>query len=844
MKRVLKQHTPWKRRPGALDCCGERYHAAGGLQLPDEIILEIVSLIDEERESHHAPWYFAKTVLQPALAAVCLLNRQWYDAAVGILYKDVFLFNTRSLAVFSHTMYKRKHLRPLAQSVFFTQVYSDDGNHWKGFSNWWDLMRVYELCPNLHSETLKKRFAWSTRAIPSALLDRSRQRYHHRISRFDINALTRLEVESQKASMDVFFTSDLTLAALEDLVVKNYHYYGPPFDGPFEWPNMPRLRRLCLRNCTIFSESISFPTPSPENGGLRALEIIGGSLCVSDPWEKLIAIGGSLELLTFAPSYFFNTPQDGQLQHFTSLVILRIPSRCFACTWLTPVILPPQLIHLITIEIPVNECQNLHESLDCVMGVINQRKDGTAYQTLETIRLNASVAEEHLEKYNEVVKCAEEVGIECTLYDIASKSNIRRFFDLIHDYLVDEKSADHAPVFYQKSVLQPALANAAKVNAAWNEEANRVLYDKVVLTSSKNAALFALALQTHPELRPLVNSFIFTRAFADSVEEWKKMDNHDFLKPVYDLCPNLDWEKVSSYVLYKDYHPSLWWNGEFITRLDIKSSAFTKSTLFPEEKIIFPRLEDLTIRNGLVNSEKGKPLVWPQMRNLRRLALIECYFDDPELSLPEIDDGPGLRELEILFTFLPEWMEEQVPVPFDGFPSVSVLRLDAKYFMERHNSTPTALPLPKQLVKLDVVGHREGFTSTTPKLEQARAMVFAILGENAKKGLYPHLDTIQLTWSGEGIWNDSVFELGNMPNDGGAEEQQADSTEWNQVVVEKFKASRPGDESSEESEDPRSAEGSVFKLVHHCDPRRRWEGAGSIVDGIVVLDGPPTDLQG
>lgn len=189
--------------------------------LPFELICSVVALLDEERNAHHAPWLFTKTVLQPTLFTLTLVDRKWSEAAMGILYRDVFIASARSLSRLSLTLFKRKHLRTRVRSIFFTRAYIGSGHEWRTFGDWWDLERIHSLCPNIKSWTSKTRVTPSSR-LPYRILFREVR--HHLLLRrkLGIDTLTRLELQAFKCASDIYFPGRENQGARHPLVPCTY----------------------------------------------------------------------------------------------------------------------------------------------------------------------------------------------------------------------------------------------------------------------------------------------------------------------------------------------------------------------------------------------------------------------------------------------------------------------------------------------------------------------------------------------------------------------------------------------------------------------------------------------
>ncbi|KAL5522083.1 hypothetical protein ACEPAF_1940 [Sanghuangporus sanghuang] len=315
--------------------------------LPFDIILEILSFWEIERSNDRGPWLYTKTILQPSLFTACLLNKTWNEAAIQLLYRDVFLASSRALAIFLSTLLQREDIRAYVRYIFFTRTYSGEAENCIVLDKYPDLERIYSICPNIHSLTFE---AHDVRTADSKSGSTSFRDFPGR-QELDFGPLTRLELQTNGVVPDAF-SPRLSLPMLSDLIVRGMKLVtGRRTSSP--WPKMPRLRRLCLIDCD-FSPAVMC-LPKFENGakGLRALEIVGGNYSGYGLRGAITRTCRSLELLTFLPllSHAFRCD-------FSSLVSLRVSVEYLRI--FSPNDLPPYLVHLILVDSHGNKAYTGH----------------------------------------------------------------------------------------------------------------------------------------------------------------------------------------------------------------------------------------------------------------------------------------------------------------------------------------------------------------------------------------------------------------------------------------------------------------------------------------------------
>ncbi|KAL5521869.1 hypothetical protein ACEPAF_1713 [Sanghuangporus sanghuang] len=130
-----------------------------------------------------------------------------------------------------------------------------------------------------------------------------------RLASLDMSRLTRLEIRPLINSLQNLFGRHLTFPSLEHFLIRNYESDGTKAKL-LEWPIMPRLKSLYFFLCGFRDEYV----PLPNASRLRVIEIVGGYFHTYHLWKEIVAIGQSLELLTFAPVYSPSIPYNDELE--------------------------------------------------------------------------------------------------------------------------------------------------------------------------------------------------------------------------------------------------------------------------------------------------------------------------------------------------------------------------------------------------------------------------------------------------------------------------------------------------------------------------------------------------
>ncbi|KAL5501226.1 hypothetical protein ACEPAH_9613 [Sanghuangporus vaninii] len=245
-----------------------------------------------------------------------------------------------------------------------------------------------------------------------------------RLASLDVSRLTRLEIRPLKNSLPNLFGRHLTFPSLEHLLIRNYESDGTR-KKLLEWPIMPRLRSLYFFLCGFRDEYV----PLPNASRLRAIEIVGGYFHTYHLWKEIVAIGQSLELLTFAPVYSSSIPYDDELEMLPSLAVLRLcPAYCVDLT--TPeqdrsfFSLSPRLAHFVIIDNPCfNSKPPLYTIQDHVMELVNLKKTGKAFLHLESVRINGMPIDYERRRQVKLQEQAADAGIEFLLLDTGTLHN-------------------------------------------------------------------------------------------------------------------------------------------------------------------------------------------------------------------------------------------------------------------------------------------------------------------------------------------------------------------------------------------------------------------------------------
>ena len=311
------------------------------LVLPNDITHEILSQFDAEREENPTPMHYTYTTFQLTLSTLCLLNKEWNAEATHRLYKDVFIHSTHSLSLFVRTLDGLRDIGRHVRSFFFLRVRAEDSEH--RFSREYrlysepgiesDIRHVFRLCPKLQFRKPATSYFWTT-ARDTA------QEWH----RLDASNVTHLELSSMYQPLSQMVGLAPSLPSLEELIVTSA---ASGFRGrEFGWPDMPRLRRLCLLGCLFVTDDAPLTLPRCSDR-LHTLEIIGGQYDPGVFWSEVRSLTDHIEhLALLSRSFTICALIEGQLDKFPFLTSLRMMATHSMGYRGVSIPLPLQVVHL------------------------------------------------------------------------------------------------------------------------------------------------------------------------------------------------------------------------------------------------------------------------------------------------------------------------------------------------------------------------------------------------------------------------------------------------------------------------------------------------------------------
>ena len=276
---------------------------------------------------HHQRW-----TIQPSLRNFTLVCQAWYWVASHMLFKGVVV-SSRSLAPFANAIRKYPYLRPMVRLIRFEPGAHSRPKMTPSMTN--DLRTVQRLCTKLSGLYLHR--------PPNVSVCCDRQIINSiGIAPCLIKTLTHLDIklhDGMPCGSRLLFSSSLSLPALKELTIDVSHHdcplsKGVPTQHWIEWPRMPQLSKICMRDWygSHTGSCLSFPLHCDK---LRAVEIVDGFNyhITADFWACLLPYRRSLESLTITTG-MFAVPEYKKivisLEGFSSLTELHIPLTTFA----------------------------------------------------------------------------------------------------------------------------------------------------------------------------------------------------------------------------------------------------------------------------------------------------------------------------------------------------------------------------------------------------------------------------------------------------------------------------------------------------------------------------------
>ncbi|KAL5523003.1 hypothetical protein ACEPAF_1270 [Sanghuangporus sanghuang] len=295
-------------------------------RLPSIIFLEILLL-----SNNHTSITDRRTSVQPHLCSLALVCKTWCLVVTPMLYKEVYLSSSAALSSFTAAVTRYWCLRPIVKTFQYYGIWFKSGRVEMSPTEIQNLEQVYRLCTNLSYRSIKR--------PPSKTLCCDRAALNAiNLSALDVKKLTSLEVqlpEGMPCVSKLIFSGSMSLPSLRELILDVQHREWNRRTGKehkLEWPYMPRLTRLCIKNWFVAHRRFNLPMLSDE---LRIVEFLGGSyLNVDDLFRtELRRYANTLESITVTAAdigdIFYH---EVLLDDFISLTEICVPVFTFGVT--------------------------------------------------------------------------------------------------------------------------------------------------------------------------------------------------------------------------------------------------------------------------------------------------------------------------------------------------------------------------------------------------------------------------------------------------------------------------------------------------------------------------------
>ncbi|KLO19630.1 hypothetical protein SCHPADRAFT_898580 [Schizopora paradoxa] len=212
---------------------------------------------------------------------------------------------------------------------------------------------------------------------------------------------------------------------------------------------------------------------------------------------------------------------------------------------------------------------------------------------------------------------------------------------------------------------QPLLYTSSLVSKLWNDIATELLYENVYVTNPKSLSILSTTLKHRKDLRTMVRRFFFVPPKEVIGRQPGQMPLSSWLtvKKIHSICPHLESRTIKQSETRNERHGRLWLQKRFLsythplntgkaniqslTRLELESIRAAPGTFIPES-LVFPQLQDLTLKGFNTRHFNHSIMVYPTMPQLVRLRLKDCSFYGVgnDVALPK--NCPRLRVLEIV----------------------------------------------------------------------------------------------------------------------------------------------------------------------------------------------------
>ena len=295
-------------------------------RLPATILLEILMM-----SNAHTSIMDRRTSVQPHLSTLVLVCKTWCFFVLPMLHREVYLSSPTALESFASVLKTYSCLRKEVRYFQYYGMWFKSGRVEMSPSEIRNLEQVYSLCTNLSSYSIQ-------RPLDKPLCCDGLPVKAVNLNASNLKKLTRLEIglsEDMPCKSILVFSERLVLPALQELIVdvqRREWDAEPGKERTLEWPIMPRLAKLCIRNWHVSRHHFSLPLRS---GNLRIVELLGGSyMNVDDLFgSELRRYAKTLESITITAADVGDVSHhEVDLEDFASLTEICVPIYPFAIT--------------------------------------------------------------------------------------------------------------------------------------------------------------------------------------------------------------------------------------------------------------------------------------------------------------------------------------------------------------------------------------------------------------------------------------------------------------------------------------------------------------------------------
>ncbi|KAL5498984.1 hypothetical protein ACEPAH_1502 [Sanghuangporus vaninii] len=256
-----------------------------------------------------------------------------YQVATPILYEEIYLSSSDALASLAKAVTKYPHLQPMVRYLHYSNSMFRYGQIKVSHLDACNIERIHLVCGNLISLSVQRPhdIPYSEEEIirPTGL------------GAIGLENLTHLEIDLPRGMpfcTEPILSSGLKFPALRDLIVNVGHCKTSPEhvdthdvrEHLMQWPQMPALARLCIKNLHVMDGCFSFPEHS---NNIHVIELLGGdySSVKTFFYRDIWRYAHSLESLVItATDVAADEHLPFKLRHFSGLTEVCVPLLAFA----------------------------------------------------------------------------------------------------------------------------------------------------------------------------------------------------------------------------------------------------------------------------------------------------------------------------------------------------------------------------------------------------------------------------------------------------------------------------------------------------------------------------------